>query len=190
MNTLKVENRKRLKLLLKNCPPDNWDDENLSKNLNTLFISQVENFPNKNIMIGAFAPIEKEPKILGLLTNLNDYICFPSYTAGSDMVFRKSKIEELLMVNDFGTKILCPHQKKKIVNPQIILVPALGFTEQGVRLGRGRGFYDRYLNNFNGLIIGLGFELQIEKELPTDEHDINMNYIVTEKRVIECVEKI
>jgi 5-formyltetrahydrofolate cyclo-ligase len=193
----KVEYRRRLKSLLKinhqNRTADNIDDENLIKNLTALLTSHFNNFPEQEYLIGVFAPIQNEPNILAHINDWNHQLCFPSFQEGienEEMVFRKSKIEGLIKKKDFGPEILCPDSACEIVVPQIILVPGLGFTEQGERLGRGRGFYDKYLNNFNGLIIGLGFELQIEKQLPTEEHDKLMNYIVTEKRLIECVEKI
>jgi 5-formyltetrahydrofolate cyclo-ligase len=186
----KVEYRKRLKSLLKDNHQSLKEDENLVKNLNVLLNSQFKNFPEHELPIGVFAPIQNEPKILAHIKDWNDHLCFPSFVGKLDMVFRKSKIEDLIGVKDFGPEILCPNQECKIIKPKIILVPGLGFTNKGQRLGRGRGFYDKYLNNFNGLIIGLGFELQIEQQLPIESHDKTMNYIVTEKRVIECVEKI
>ena len=113
---------------------------------------------------------------------------FSSFFTGITDGLKKSKITDLVEVKDFGPEILCPTLDSKVVVPDVILVPGFGFTEQGKRLGRGKGFYDRYLEKYKGLIIGIAFELQIEKNLPTDHHDQNMNLIVTEKRVIDCKE--
>jgi len=54
-------------------------------------------------------------------------------------------------------------------------------------LGRGKGFYDRYLENFHGLKIGICLEVQIDESLPVEPHDVLLDYIVTEKRLIRCI---
>ena len=61
-----------------------------------------------------------------------------------------------------------------------ILVPGLAFDRRGHRLGRGRAFYDRCLKNFTALKVGVGFNLQIRDELPHEDHDIKMNWLITE----------
>lgn len=64
-----------------------------------------------------------------------------------------------------------------------LLVPGLGFDRRGARLGRGRGFYDRSLRVTKGLRIGVAFEFQRLKRLPTEAWDQPMNAVVTEKSV-------
>lgn len=73
-------------------------------------------------------------------------------------------------------------------NLEIILVPGLAFTEGGTRLGYGGGYYDRFLSTISKKIpkIALAFELQIVKDLPEDSYDVPMDYIFTEKRIIQC----
>jgi 5-formyltetrahydrofolate cyclo-ligase len=66
-----------------------------------------------------------------------------------------------------------------------IIVPGLAFDLNKNRLGRGKGCYDKYLKNYNGIKIGLCKEMQIIDEVPVEEHDVKMDYIVTEKRVIK-----
>ena len=69
----------------------------------------------------------------------------------------------------------------------LIIVPGVGFDGQGRRIGHGKGYYDNLLSNSkNALHIGLAFEFQIVEEIPTEAHDIPMQRIVTEKRVINC----
>lgn len=68
-----------------------------------------------------------------------------------------------------------------------ILVPGMGFTENGVRLGKGGGYYDRYLETHPGhKTIALAYEFQILHELPAEPYDKSVDMIVTEKRVIRC----
>ncbi len=72
------------------------------------------------------------------------------------------------------------------IGPDYLLVPGLGFTRAGDRLGRGKGFYDRYLETFEGRSVGICFEEQVFAELPTEEHDQQVDFVLTEKELIEC----
>ena len=80
------------------------------------------------------------------------------------------------------------HQKSRyIFSTAPILVPGMGFTENGVRLGKGGGYYDRYLETHSGhKTIALAYEFQILHELPAEPYDKSVDMIVTEKRVIRC----
>jgi 5-formyltetrahydrofolate cyclo-ligase len=71
----------------------------------------------------------------------------------------------------------------------LIVVPGAVFDEQGNRIGYGAGFYDKLLPLYKGRTVALAFELQIASELPVDVHDIPMQKIVTEKRVINAYRK-
>jgi 5-formyltetrahydrofolate cyclo-ligase len=68
----------------------------------------------------------------------------------------------------------------------LIIVPGVGFDERGYRIGHGRGYYDNLLSKSKAPHIGLAFESQIVKEIPTEEHDMPVDKIITEKRVIDC----
>jgi 5-formyltetrahydrofolate cyclo-ligase len=62
-----------------------------------------------------------------------------------------------------------------------VLVPGLAFDRSGGRLGRGKGFYDRALENFKGTKVGVAFSQQLsQEELPMESHDIRMDVIITE----------
>ncbi len=67
----------------------------------------------------------------------------------------------------------------------VVTVPGLGFDTLGNRLGRGRGFYDRFLGNpnFTGTICALGFEQQVVDFIPADPHDIKVDVLVTDQQV-------
>ncbi|MFQ5489982.1 MAG: 5-formyltetrahydrofolate cyclo-ligase [Phycisphaerae bacterium] len=67
----------------------------------------------------------------------------------------------------------------------LVVVPGLGFDEYGNRLGRGRGFYDRFLAtpDFKGVACGLAFESQFMDELPTGPLDRGVDMLVTDEKV-------
>ena len=147
--------------------------------LNDQFVIQ------QHLVIGVFAPIEKEPKwFLDMDEAIEKLTAYPAY-AKDKMVFRLAIRSELEMNQDFGVGILGPNESAKEVTPNIVIVPGLGFTKDGARLGRGKGFYDRYLEDKSVIKIGIGFEMQIEQDIPTDPHDIKMDFVVTDQRILK-----
>ena len=68
----------------------------------------------------------------------------------------------------------------------LILVPGVGFTLTGVRLGMGAGFYDRFLSQVTGYRLGITCHAQLREALPADEHDECVQAMVTETGLIRC----
>ena len=66
----------------------------------------------------------------------------------------------------------------------MIVVPGLGFGLNGGRLGYGAGWYDRSLDVFQGMVVGLGYDCQVLEVVPAEEHDQPVHWIVTELRAI------
>lgn len=68
----------------------------------------------------------------------------------------------------------------------LILVPGIVFSERGYRVGYGKGFYDRWLQNINHTkIVGLAYDFQVIKEVSHRQYDLPVGCIVTEKRIIK-----
>ena len=65
----------------------------------------------------------------------------------------------------------------------LVIVPGLGFTETGHRIGRGMGFYDRFLaqSDFVGLSCGLAFAEQMVEALPMLDHDVPLSMLATDR---------
>ena len=63
----------------------------------------------------------------------------------------------------------------------LVIVPGVGFDQKNVRLGRGRGYYDKFLKSLprNTISIGLAFDFQLIENLPQDSHDIPVSKIIT-----------
>ena len=69
----------------------------------------------------------------------------------------------------------------------VIIVPAVAYDKNCYRLGYGGGFYDRFLENLrkDAVTIGIAFDLQIFDEVPKEAHDAQLDYIVTESRILK-----
>lgn len=63
----------------------------------------------------------------------------------------------------------------------VIVVPGVAFTRKGARLGRGKGYYDKYMSQscFRAYKIGICYSCQLVDDLPCEEHDIMMDEIIT-----------
>lgn len=69
----------------------------------------------------------------------------------------------------------------------LIIVPGLAFDLRGNRLGRGAGYYDRYLPQAkNAVVCALAFECQILNNIPSQNHDKPVHLIFTEDRTLNC----
>ena len=68
----------------------------------------------------------------------------------------------------------------------LFLVPAVACSADGVRLGRGGGYYDRLLSGSEQPKIGVIFSCQLAEKLPYDAHDVLMDVIVTENGMTRC----
>ncbi len=71
-----------------------------------------------------------------------------------------------------------------VVVPDVLFMPLVGFTENGDRLGRGGGFYDKWLAAHpNTLAIGLAWDVQKCDELPREDHDMPLSAVITPTRI-------
>ncbi len=156
---------------------DNWSSS-LSKNLNQ-FLSDDLVIQHSEI-VGGFAPIKGEPNWMHQIA-LQQKLAFPAFE--EKMLFKISDFNQLEKNTDFGVEILAPKKDAEVVLPKILLIPGLGFSLNGERLGRGKGFYDCYLESYLGIKIGLCFEVQLSSHIPVESHDQKMNFIVTEKNI-------
>ncbi|MGN6497804.1 MAG: 5-formyltetrahydrofolate cyclo-ligase [Tsuneonella sp.] len=80
--------------------------------------------------------------------------------------------------------VLQPAAHAEAVEPQVLFVPLVGFTEEGARLGQGGGHYDRWLTAHpDALAIGLAWDCQRVEALPSEPHDVPLAAVVTPTRL-------
>lgn len=172
--------RSRIKDLLKNMTADEKMKGSLSLTSRLIDLLQTPRFLSMRFL-GGYAPMGTEPNWLSLsekITHLKT--AFPGISP-EGMVFKAASFDELIQRADFGVTLKLPSDEAQVVTPDILFVPGLGFTARGQRLGRGGGYYDRYLKEFKGIKIGLCFENQIQQMIPVEEHDQNVDWVVTDE---------
>src|SRR4051794_18407943 len=75
----------------------------------------------------------------------------------------------------------------ELTSVDLVLVPGLAFDLRGGRLGFGQGYYDRFLPGMpNAVRVGLSFELQLLAEVPATTHDVPVDQLATERRMLVC----
>jgi 5-formyltetrahydrofolate cyclo-ligase len=69
----------------------------------------------------------------------------------------------------------------------VVFVPGVAFDLRGNRLGRGMGGYDRLIKELGGAtLVALAYDFQVAEEVPTDEWDQRVHYVITERSVVDC----
>ncbi len=149
----------------------------LKSKIQTLNITSI----NK-IFWGAFQPLLNEPQIKWSDVSSVIEWCFP-VVSDHQLVF-KSQAHHY-QTSKIGVSEPQDGETVEIEKLQGVVVPGLGFSQQGIRLGRGKGFYDRTLAEFKGHKIGVCFDLTFQPELPAEKHDLIFNQIVTESSIYQ-----
>lgn len=67
----------------------------------------------------------------------------------------------------------------------LVIVPGIGFTKEGDRIGFGKGCYDRFLSGYEGVTAGLCYDFQIT-EFDASSEDIPVDYLITPSGIIDC----
>lgn len=171
-------------------PEQNQIAAQLARNCLEYLISLT--VPDKTVGIYSATPQEAPTQDLINLLHQRDYqVLLPKISQAHGMDFCLYNPGDILISNDYG--ILEP-EVETFQTPQVLIIPGIAFTQDGNRLGYGKGYYDRYLAKQNALghfplKIGYGFDCQITSEIPTALHDQIMDCIVTQTRVSNVTPK-
>ena len=146
------------------------------KGIKKLSIDNIKIINNfiKNKIVCTYIHTDSEVDITNDLIGYKQLIT--SYLVSSDIelcLYKEPFIKNAL-------NILEPENPIKIKEVDVFLVPGVAFTASGKRLGRGGGYYDKLLSKYpDTLKIGITFNERIMQDLPTESHDISMDYVFT-----------
>lgn len=132
-----------------------------------------------NARVALFAGTAREPALLELLHQNSSVTWYlPKIIGPGQMEFVETSSIHDLRPGPFG--ILEPIGSAPAETLDVIVCPGLAFTREGARLGQGGGFYDRALGRFpKARKLGVAFACQIRPSLPCEEHDVNMDLVIT-----------
>lgn len=136
--------------------------------------------------VAVYLPIGSEIDPRPLMTKLIDagaQLALPCVQDDGSMVYRAYRRGDMLERRDFG--LLEPNSDVPEVHPTLVITPLLAFDRQGGRLGYGKGHYDRALSRLraNGrvFVCGLAFFGQEVEAVPVEEHDVPLDWVMTER---------
>jgi 5-formyltetrahydrofolate cyclo-ligase len=143
-------------------------------------IKQIPIF-QKAKTVASYFPIGSEVKTQDIMQEIlssGKTLVLPK-VVGNDLVFKK--INDFESLEKGGFNIMEPKEECPIIkNIDLMLVPTIGITTDGIRLGYGYGYYDRFLAKNNTTTVSLIYAVQVVKSIPKSENDIKIDWIVTE----------
>lgn len=138
-------------------------------------------------LILAFSPVRGEVDLMPLYEIAlarKIPLAFPRCT-GKEMTFHVVRSMDELTPDRFGIPAPCADAPLATATEHTLcLMPGLAAGRDGTRLGYGGGFYDRFLTTFRGITLFPIYESLLFVTLPTEETDMRVTYLVTEKGVI------
>lgn len=145
----------------------------------------------ENPVVSAYWPMKTELDVRPLMLSLFNKgitVCLPVVVAKTDpLVFRRWEPGAELVAGPYGTEQ--PNEKYEAVLPDVLLLPLLAFDRSGGRLGYGGGFYDRTVAELRAgtspVVVGVAFSDQEIQEVPLEETDERLDFILTEKEIIK-----
>lgn len=146
---------------------------------------QIASFLKPGMCIGFYMAMKHEVDLSSLLDEwIEQAVCaVPRCRKHGLMDFYFIQNDSIFEVNAYG--ILEPSDGELVDKNcfDVILVPMVGFDEQLHRLGHGAGYYDRWLSQSSAFKIGVAFEVQKVERLNKQEHDVDMDIIITEANI-------
>lgn len=130
--------------------------------------------------ISRFDELDTASLIQTLMPSFN---VFGPAVSGENLIWRK--IDGNFVSGNFGIKEPTSMQTISVESLSCILIPALAIDQFGNRLGFGAGYFDKNLASASAIKIGLVFDEDIIAEIPSESHDVKLNYIATESRIIK-----
>jgi 5-formyltetrahydrofolate cyclo-ligase len=174
----KADVRRRVRALLDFTP-----EERAEKSAALVAALTVTAWWREANVVALFAPQRTEPDLDLLWAHAEDKVlCYPR-VVGEELHFAEVGALQSLTVARWALREPAPGGKE--IPPEqidLVLVPGLAFTRAGERLGRGGGYYDRFLAHpqLRAVRIGVCFEAQLLPELPLDSHDQHVQHVITD----------
>lgn len=139
----------------------------------------------------AYLPMRGEVDLTPLLQGFPGKAWYlPRTLPGGEMLFHRFDPQHLVR-HRYG--MLEPEASLPVIKPQwveLVLTPGLSYDRQGYRLGYGGGFYDRFLSGVpTGIFLGVTFQALVQDSLPHGDHDVRVQYLVTETGITPLPEK-
>lgn len=171
--------KKELRLRIKTLKKQHSKDE--LKRQSELILEKLENHKSfieaKTVMLYSSLPDEVQTHDFLAKWRNEKKIILPT-VVGDDIIPVELTKDTDFAIGDFN--ILEPQNEAYTGTYDLIVVPGVAFDKNGNRLGRGKGYYDRFLcKHLEVKRIGICFDFQFVDEVPTEDNDIKMHEVLT-----------
>ncbi len=183
----KADLRARIRRLLKALPAQEQQSASAAACANVLSLDAVKH----GSVIMLYMPLANEVDLTPAAVRcfqMGKTVCVPSvdWTRKDMSAVEVSSFDDDIMdIDEHGLR--SPRESRPVLSRQIdvIIVPGLAFDPRGNRLGRGGGYYDRFLPRLrqNAVSVGLAFDQQIVDAIPVDDRDVSVDLVVTDRRI-------
>lgn len=137
-------------------------------------------------LVMLYASRDKEVETMGIISEAlraGKKVALPCCTSQKTIVPKEIREVRDLEKGTYG--IYEPKKRQKIAlldEIDLVVVPGVAFDKRNRRLGRGKGYYDKFLRALppNKVSVGLAFDFQIVDNLPIDSHDISVSKVITD----------
>jgi 5-formyltetrahydrofolate cyclo-ligase len=179
IGTIKNQLRKAVKDRMSKLSPEEYSGSNRAIHEQFFSLDRVKQASSIMIYYSSNGEAETASIIQELLF-MGKTVSLPVCAPAKDLVAAKITDLSRLVTNEFGIKEPDPG---RMVCPDfidLIVLPGLAFDEAGFRLGRGAGYYDRFLSkNMRVFKLGLAYDFQVYPSLPVESHDIAIDGLIT-----------
>ena len=125
-------------------------------------------------VVALFSPLADEPQLWPLVERLAQRLSVVLPRVEGEVMNFYSYGKDVMATGTYGG---APMNACEI---DVVVVPGVAFTDCGVRMGRGKGFYDRYLSQSGcrALKIGVCYREQVVESIPVEPHDVKMDLVI------------
>lgn len=134
-------------------------------------------------ILGMYVPMEAEPDIKDIISWDVVSPCFPVLKNSELRLMEYSRFEGNQWVPSLNNYFI-DEKKTKYCVPDFVLVPGIVFDKRGYRLGRGKGFFDTYLEQHECYSIGLCYSFQLEEKMHVENHDKKISMLIMNNEII------
>lgn len=174
----KQDIRRRIRETIGNTPAQMLDSLSDDVCLKILDRVKSEGKDRMTILLYWSLPDEvKTPQLIDSLHKMGHRILLPVVN-GDTLLLREYRNISDMTVGQFEIQEPVGEEFTDYSNIDLAFIPGRAFTSKGDRMGRGKGYYDRLLQNLRCTVIGVCFTFQIVEKIPMDTHDIKMNEVI------------
>ncbi len=150
-------------------------------------------FSLSSILLGGYFPLPDELDLFSGIETRDEcggwgnhiIWAFP-FIENDSLTFKRATWQELVQMPRGRFQLPEAPNGAEVVDCEAILVPGRAFSHDGRRLGRGKGFYDRYLNEYKGVTIGVAYRQQVISDIPWEGHDRKVDVLASIEGVKPC----